>query len=273
MARFVLLSFRVFRVIHGGSRALFEGFWLGILPESVADVTTVASYGEGALYTNKAWVDSGFQFWEELAVRRFFPAGGRILVAAAGGGREMIALSRAGYRPDGFECSRPMVEAGRRALWERGIDARLEWAPPSAVPGSLLGRYDAILVGWNAWSYIVPAARRAAFLGSLRPYLIESGTILISFGMLGRSGGAAKWIPRVANYVRLCTLRSGRFDVGVSFPTRMRQDFRARTIETEFAEAGFEVEGWYRWGPFGAVVIRAGGVYPMAPKWPSSAVP
>jgi hypothetical protein len=258
VARIVSWSFRVFRIVQGGSRAVFEGFWLGILPESVADITTVASYGEGEQYTSDAWVDSGFQFWEDLAISRYFPAEGKVLVAAAGGGREMIALARAGYRVDGFECSLPMVEAGRKALRERGIDALLEWAPPSAVP-QLSEHYDAAIIGWNAWSYIVPAARRQAFLRSIQAYLIEGAPVLISFGMIGSRGGIAEWTPRIANFVLFITFRRGRFDTGVSFPTRPRQDFTEKRVRGELLEAGFAAEAWLRWGPFGATVGRKAG--------------
>lgn len=45
------------------------------------------SYGAGTSYTNDRYLDQGFHFWEELAVRAWFTQGNRVMVAAAGGGR------------------------------------------------------------------------------------------------------------------------------------------------------------------------------------------
>jgi hypothetical protein len=45
VASLYLLSHRFFRALHGGSQVLFEGFWMGLLPESVYDVISEKSYG------------------------------------------------------------------------------------------------------------------------------------------------------------------------------------------------------------------------------------
>ena len=135
IASFYIGSQRIFRVLSGGSQALFEGFWMGLLPESVYDVISEKSYGDGRQYSNAQYLDQGFRcLQEDLAVRTYFPADGRVLVASAGGGRELIALARGGSQAFGFECSHAMVEAGQRALTERGIGAPLIWAPPSVAP-------------------------------------------------------------------------------------------------------------------------------------------
>jgi hypothetical protein len=165
-ASLYLWSHRLFRVLHGGSASLFEGFWMGLLPESVYDAISEKSYGEGKQYTNAFYLDQGFYFWEDLAVRTYFPPGSRVLVAAAGGGRELIALVRSGFQAAGFECSHAMVEAGKHALAERGITAALDWAPPCVAP-RMGGQFDALIVGWNGYCYISPRDRRVAFMKSL----------------------------------------------------------------------------------------------------------
>jgi hypothetical protein len=91
----------------------------------------------------------------------------------------VIALRRAGYLADGFECSRPMVEAGNAALAVRGIDARLRWVPPSSVP-DVERLYDASIVGWNGYTYISPRARRISFLRGLIKHLRPGAPILLS---------------------------------------------------------------------------------------------
>ena len=146
LAFFYRCSEWVFRILHTGTQIAFEGFWMGMLPDAAVDVVSVRSYGDGSDYTADAYLDSGFQFWEDLAVKRFFTPGSAVLVAAAGGGRELIALERAGYRAEGFECSPAMVATGKKALARRGLKGTLSWAPPCSAPVS--GRlYDAMIVG------------------------------------------------------------------------------------------------------------------------------
>jgi len=85
---------------------------MGRLPESVYDVISEKTYGEGRRYTNSSYLDPGLHFREDLAVRTWFPPACPVLVAAAGGGRELIALE-----PSGFQA------------------ARLDWAPRSLPRG------------------------------------------------------------------------------------------------------------------------------------------
>lgn len=259
IASFYLWSNHAFRVVHGGAQALFEGFWMGLLPESVYDVISEKSYGAGTLYTNKDYLDSGFHFWEELAVRTWFAPGSRVLVASAGGGREIIALVRAGYRAAGFECSRAMVETGQRALAGRGVDAELNWAPPCVAPpmGSGLDAFDALIVGWNGYCYISPRARRIEFLKNLRTQLKPGAPVLISMAMRSPGTRLLKWTPRVANAVRLCTFRPRVFEAGDSFGGRPKMHFTRRQMERELIEAGFSVTRFYMWGGYGAVVAKA----------------
>lgn len=255
IASLYLWSNRVFRVIHGGSQALFEGFWMGLLPESVYDVISEESYGDGGNYTNASYLDQGFHFWEDLAVRTYFAPGSRVLVAAAGGGRELIALVRAGFQAAGFECSHAMVQAGQRALLERGMTATLDWAPPStaAQPGGL---FDALIVGWNGYCYISPRARRIEFLRSLKVQLQPGSPVLVSMAMRVPTSGLLTWTPRVANAVRICTFRAPVFEAGDSFPGRPKLHFTRWQITRELKDAGFAVSEFYAWGGYGAVVAK-----------------
>ena len=83
-AAFYVNAYRAFHLLHSGSQTLFEGFWLGLLPHSVMDLVSELSYGEGKQYTRAAYLDSGLQFREEIAVNRFFSPERSVLVAAAG---------------------------------------------------------------------------------------------------------------------------------------------------------------------------------------------
>jgi hypothetical protein len=78
-----LAAHRIFRRAHGAMQVLFEGVWMGLLPESVSDLISEQSYGQGVACTGAAYLDSGLQFWENLIFDKYLGAGGRVLVAAA----------------------------------------------------------------------------------------------------------------------------------------------------------------------------------------------
>ena len=251
-AALYLQAWRIFHLLHSGSQTLFEGFWMGVLPDSVVDIISEKSYVEGNSYTGAAYLDSGLQFWEDIAIKRFFPPGCRVLVGSAGGGREVIALTRAGYTAAGFECCRPMVSAGQRALMERAIESRFEWAPPCQMPKDP-GKWDAAIVGWNGYTYISPASRRIAFLKSLRGHLQPGAPVLVSGALRTRNTGQVFWTPRIANAVRRLTFRRAVFTTGTRFPGRPRHEFTRPELEAELRAAGFKPAAFWKWGPFCAM--------------------
>ena len=106
---------------------------LGLLnAEELARLT--ARRFESSTYLDRTYNGAGLWLWEREALRRFFPPTGRILVGAAGSGREMIALHRAGYAVQGFECAHSLVESGQAILRDVGCPGELIWAPPGSVP-------------------------------------------------------------------------------------------------------------------------------------------
>lgn len=262
VASLYLLSSRVFRVVLGVAEGVFEGVWMGLLPESVCDAISEKSYGDGRLYTNAKHLDSGLHFWEDLAIRTYFKPGSQVLVGSAGGGREMIALARAGFGTAGFECSRAMVEEGRRGLAARGINARLDWAPPSVAP-KMGGVFDAVIVGWNGYTYIAPRARRLSFLRDLKEQAKPGAPVLVSMAIRREPARLPGIAARVANAMRLCTFRPRVFEPGDGFPGRPKHHFTPRQMKQELQDAGLAVKRFYIWGDYGAVVAEvpaSGGV-------------
>jgi hypothetical protein len=251
----ILAIYRLFHFFHKGAEIVAEGLLLGLAAESAMDEVSEQSYGSGAQYTNNPYLDSGFQFWEKLIVDRFFVPGSRVLVGSAGGGREIIALHRAGFRVDGFECSKAMVNAGRAALIARQLEARLDFARPSAVP-VILNRYDAAIIGWNGYTYILPRARRVTFLRDLAAHLEPGSPIVISGAFGVSSSASAIWVPRIANCLRRLTFRTPCLEAGDGFPGRPRHEFSWHQVSAEVSEAGLQSVERYRWGPFFALVCR-----------------
>jgi len=260
LAEFYLAVDRVFRVVHTGALASFEGFWMGGLPDSIVDQISERSYRLGFPYNAPEYLNAGLQIWEEIAIQRFFPEGCRVLVAAAGAGREMIALGKAGFEVDGFDCNRALVAAGRRALAERAIEGRLDWAPPCETP-SVSGRYRAAIIGWNGYTHIAPRERRVAFLKSLSRHLCADATLLVSV-FVNTNGRAWALTWKIANLVRRLTLRPPTVDAGATFPGRPKHFFRKRQLEAELADAGFVLLDWWTWGTSGAAVCRLSSPVP-----------
>lgn len=248
-----LFAHRAFELVQTCVRVLFEGLWLGILSERHYDAICELRY-DHEIYADDVRLDSGFLIFEKAAVERYFH-GGSVLVAAAGGGREMIALTRAGFEADGFDCARGMVEAGQRALAARNIAGRLLWAPASRAP-KLDKIYDGLIVGWNGYTYILPRSRRIEFLQSLRAHLKPGSPILISGSWRPEDGGG--WTCRIANTVRGLTLRPRVFEPGDEFPGQPRHSFSRKQLVRELADAGFVRRAFYRWGPqCAAVAVKA----------------
>ena len=150
--------------IHNSTTALIQGLSLGLLSNDQLERLTEQRYLRQAdHYSREAHVNSGLYVWEREAIRRYFPPGGRILVAAAGAGREMIALADCGFSVDGFDCCAPLVESGQNELRKHHVNAKLVYAPPSTVP-ACGSHYDAVLVGFSGYMYIPGRARRIGFL-------------------------------------------------------------------------------------------------------------
>jgi hypothetical protein len=111
-----------------------QALGLGLLDAEELVRLTVRRF-ESSTYLDPVYnADSGLWLWEREALRRFFPPSGCILVGAAGSGREMIALHRAGYTVQGFECAHSLVESGRALLRDAGCSGELIWAPPGTIP-------------------------------------------------------------------------------------------------------------------------------------------
>jgi hypothetical protein len=255
LAEFFLAVDRLFRMVHRGMQAAFEGFWMGLLPSSIIDEISARSYRSGFAYNASGYLNTGLQIWEEIAIKRFFAPGSKVLVAAAGAGREMIALAGAGFEVDGFDCSRTLVLAGQRALAERGIAGRLDWAPPCDTP-SVSRTYEAAIVGWNGYTHIAPRERRIAFLKSLSRHLRAGAPILVSVAVNTNQGRAWALTWKIANAIRRLTFRPPTVDAGATFPGRPKHYFSKRQLQAELAEAGFVLVDWWTWGVSGAAVCR-----------------
>jgi len=225
--------------IHNAITALIQGLSLGLMSNEQLERLTERRYlQQAAHYSREFHLNSGLFVWEREAVRRYFPPKGRILVAAAGAGREMIALADSGFTVDGFDCCAPLVESGQCALRKHHIDAKLAYAPPSTVPvcGS---RYDAVLVGFSGYMYIPGRARRIRFLCGLRDFLNPGAPMMVSF-VEGLPGRRRVWTARIGSVIR--GLRHAEpVEEGDCLKSGFQHHFDRQQILSEMNDAGMEL--------------------------------
>src|SRR6476646_1136202 len=86
-----------------GFSAVFDTLWLSLLNDAQLAAVNTRYYDKRPMYYDRGYNDSGLFPWEQDVVDRHVPRQARLTVTAAGAGREVIALARAGYDVSGFE--------------------------------------------------------------------------------------------------------------------------------------------------------------------------
>lgn len=255
MERAILRMERAMGLFHAAGWVGLQSLGLGLLdPEELVRLTVQRF--ESSDYLDPTYnTGSGLWLWEREALRRFFPPTGRIVVGAAGSGREMIALHRAGYSVDGFECAHRLAEAGEEILRNAGCPGRLIWAPPGTVP-ALAGPFDGAIMGWSGYMYIPLRAQRVRLLQDFRRILRSGAPLLVSFKTRDQSKRRMLWSARGANRIRKIR---GVPPVGAGdlLDNGFQHWFNREDIASEMADAGLQLKLYssecYGW----AVGIRA----------------
>lgn len=224
-----------------------DGFWLGVMhPELLAKLNDSFYNGPDALgasgkagYADEEWVLHGLHEWEREAIERHFPAGGRVIVTGAGGGREVLALLESGYDAVGLEPHAGLVDDGNRILGAKGFPGRLRTAPREGFP-PVEGAWGGLVVGWGAYMHISGHEERLRFLRGAADRLAPGAPILIS--ALLRSPGFARHDRRVARIGTAIRRLQGAAPVefGDAVATFFAHRFSREELEAELEQAGFE---------------------------------
>jgi hypothetical protein len=231
---------RVVRVCESAAWASVQSLGLGLFDADELVRLTVRRF-ESSSYQDPVYnAGSGLWLWEREALRRFFPPAGRILIGAAGSGREMIALHRAGYIVEGFECATSLVEAGQKILRDAGCPGQLIWAPAETVP-PLSGPFDGAIMGWSGYMYIPRRAQRVKLLRDFRDLLAEGAPLLISFQTREQCERRMQWSARGANWIRKLR-RAEPVAVGDRLDSGFKHWFNRQDIAGEMADAGLVLE-------------------------------
>ncbi len=146
-------------------------------------------------------VRTGLFPWEEGVIRRHFPPPpARILVGAAGGGREAFALADRGHQVVAFEPAAALARSMARNAAARGsiqvLTGRYEDLPnlvpvqPESPPLDVatLGPFDAVMLGWASFSHLRSDQQCVATLAHAAR--LTTGPVFVSYfsRIAGRGG-------------------------------------------------------------------------------------
>lgn len=187
------LATRVTNVREG----LRDELFLAFIPPAERSDLTAALYAQQSTYLPGGHrFQSGLFAWEKRVFdSALFPRSGRVLLGAAGAGRELVALLDRGYSVVAFDPCEAFVEAARRIAEtssERAANTTVvrasyrdlvRAAGEQAGPLSFLrdeARFDAVVLGWGSLSHVSPASERLALFQALHA-LAPGAPVLASF--------------------------------------------------------------------------------------------
>ncbi len=234
------------RWLRRGIRAVggtFNGLWLGVLSDAALDAVDTSYYDGRDSYRDASYNERGLFEWESVAIGAHFGECRRVVVTAAGGGREVLALRERGFDARGFECNAGLVHAGRRLLADHGhegtieVCARHEW--PTNEP------FDGVVVGWGSYMLIRGRQRRVAFLRGAARSLPKGGPLLVSFFGRDRLGAEFRLITALGNAIRTLAGRE-LLELGDTLVPNYVHVFTEDAIESELRDGGFELVAYER---------------------------
>lgn len=236
------LSSKFKSYLIAGIEIIHEGFWLGIMDNN--NLTKIAQiyFSSAELYQNDEYNLSGFFEWEKKVMDGYFKECQSVLIGAAGGGREIIALSNRGIKTDAFECNPCLVDECKCLLDKVGIKANVVLAAPDNVPEEF-GIYDGLIVGWGGYMQIIGRDIRIRFLKQCKKHVKPEGPILVSFLIVhGNSLSQQGYVLRIARFIRALRRSKEALEVGDSLIyAGFCHTFTTEEIEDEFKKAGFHI--------------------------------
>ena len=222
-----------------GSRSIVSGVLLGLLNDAQLRALDERYYSETELYQTPAWNERGLFPWEQDLLQDHFDPGGRAVVLACGGGREVLALLRSGYDAVGFESHPALAAFGDAFLASKGYPDRIAHVARDSFPADV-DACDGVVIGWGAYSLVHGRARRIALLQQTRRHLVGRAPVLLSFFERLRDHREARWTKAIADTVRRVR-GAERIEMGDMLAPNLIHSFRDDEIALEAASAGFEV--------------------------------
>ena len=166
-----------------------------------------------------------------------------ILVAAAGGGREAIALAKKGFSITAFDSNETLVSACRANASRAGVEAIVLNSKPDGIPGNL-GTYDGLFVGRGAYHHIPGRSSRICFLQKCKEHLAPKARVFLGdFHTFPANSIGIKLSADVARVVRRLRRSSDPIELGDRLNAEnYYHRFRREEIESELHESGFQLD-------------------------------
>ena len=176
----------------GDLRYFFHSIRACFLVEALSDVErqnySVKDYNRSLMPDRS---DNGLFDWEEAwFTNQLPPAPAKILVTAAGTGREAIALKKLGYSVDALEPAPDPAWVCKKHLGPGSTVALADFAQLTTAvlnnednPASAVNKkYDAVILGWGGINHVLCFEHRVALLQACNQ-LCPEGPLLVSFFM------------------------------------------------------------------------------------------
>ena len=226
---------------------------LAFLAERHRNELTVHTYSQLHAYLPGGQIyEMGLAPWESALLEHpVLPRRGRVLLGAAGGGRELRALAERGYEVYAFEPSDVLREGAERVASEfagsrcvSGAYADLARAvrglgPLAAAPAP----FDLVYFGWGSFTHVLGHLERAAVLAAART-MAPTAPLVLSFWVRWPAFGSRT--ERARSLVRRMFTRVGGAapPPGLDFDDRagFGHCFERRELETLAQGAGYAVE-------------------------------
>ena len=114
------------------------------------------------------------------------PAGNEVFELACGTGIVALHLARRGLRVVGLDVEPDALAMAREKTRQElpDVQARLEWVEGDMAQFSLGRRFDAVLLGNNAFSYLTTLDAQRSCLRAVRQHLREGGRFLLEERLL-----------------------------------------------------------------------------------------
>ena len=238
-----------------------QGFWLGMLNDDDLDTLTDAYYNTAQTYRDKEYNESGFFDWEKQVIKDHFSNYKNVLVAACGGGREVIAYAKVGYQISGFDSNKRLVECSQELIKKNKLNIDIAHSPAGNFPDDNK-TYDAVIIGWGAYTHIAGQRMRLQFLQQSRKRLEDNGLLLLSFWIKTRHCDYYNWIRRLANTIRLCRfwhsnsiIESGD-TIGEFNGRYYSHSFSHDELEKELNQTGFSMLEFHAMNANGYAIAR-----------------
>jgi hypothetical protein len=237
-----LALWRMSGSVRAVGAAVESGIWLGLLGPRTLVAVDEAYYRRANSYRSEDHNVGGLFDWEVKAIDAHFGGCRNLLVLAAGGGREVLALQQRGFSVVAYECNPALVEYARGFLQRRGAGATVGHLPRGELPPSG-AQHDGIVVGWSAYMLMPGRERRIRFLRGLAGCVVKGGPVLLSFWTRRPDARRPRVVASAATAIRRLLGREA-VELGDDLSPNFVHRFTRDEIAAEVAEAGLELEAF-----------------------------